>query len=467
VGNTNNSNNTHTPAGPKFDQALGRFEYWMYVVECADGSLYTGYAKDVAARIATHNARRGAKYTKTRLPVKLAACAHFYTKERAMSAEAKFKMLTHSQKLALLDKAKAAAQQNFAKGNEAATVADAIDYAASTKTNDEANAETSATTSAKSNAAFKKLLEAELPNFNTEPLHEFIAREIVANIDEAYREFNLSLLPSVDPSRVLGVRTPALRKIASAAMKRALKPVAGSSSKPKAKSKTHPTSRPPEAPRLTTEAKTYLAALPHASFEEMQVHSFMIASLKNYDELIEQYELFIPHIDNWATCDQLATAPLMQDTTFAYNQALKWINSAHPYTVRYGIVVLMRHFLDESFGPELFDIVAQAGQKNTDAEGAKAANSSANALSSTAPESTSSAAPSVPSPPSPTYYVCMARAWFFAEAFAKQPKATLEWYTYALANGELDIWTARKAQQKAIESRKVSPATKATLKELF
>jgi hypothetical protein len=61
----------------------------------------------------------------------------------------------------------------------------------------------------------------------------------------------------------------------------------------------------------------------------------------------------------------------------------------------------------------------------------------------------------------------MARAWFFAEAFAKQPEVTLEWYTRALASGKLDAWTARKAKQKAIESRKVLPAIKTALKELF
>jgi predicted GIY-YIG superfamily endonuclease/3-methyladenine DNA glycosylase AlkD len=475
VSTENNSRGIHTQAGPKFDQALERFEHWMYVVECSDGSLYTGYAKNVSTRINTHNAGRGAKYTKTRLPVKLVMSARFYTKERAMSAEAKFKMLTHTQKQTLINKAKASTQheQNFTEGSAVGAVTStkaSVEASAetnsgasareSTKTNVETSAETNAKVRAEESVVFKKLLEDGLPNFDVEPLHEFIAREIVTNIDKTYRSFTLSLLPGVDPIHVLGVRTPALRKIATAAIKHALNTETNSNSNPDAKRKTSSSSSTTKAPRLTKEAKAYLAALPHASFEEMQVHSFMIASLKNYDELIEQYEQFIPHIDNWATCDQLATAPLMQDPTVAYNQALKWLKSTDPYTVRYGILVLMRHFLDELFKPELFDIVTQARQNTGFAEGI--VNSS-----TTESNGVHDATPSAPTPPSPIYYMNMAHAWFLAEAFAKQPKATSEWYTHALASGKLDTWTARKAKQKAIESRKVSPAIKAKLKEIF
>lgn len=79
--------------------------HYMYVLECADGTLYTGYAADVEQRIATHNEGRGAKYTRSRLPVKLVACAAFATKNEAMSAEYRFKRLSRSQKLGLLDAA--------------------------------------------------------------------------------------------------------------------------------------------------------------------------------------------------------------------------------------------------------------------------------------------------------------------------------------------------------------------------
>ena len=74
----------------------------MYVVKCADGTLYTGYSPDVEARVAAHNAGKGAKYTKTRRPVELVANAAFETKHEAMSAEWHFKQLSRVQKDALL-----------------------------------------------------------------------------------------------------------------------------------------------------------------------------------------------------------------------------------------------------------------------------------------------------------------------------------------------------------------------------
>lgn len=76
--------------------------HYMYVLECADGSLYTGYAVDVQARLAVHNAGKGAKYTRARLPVTLLAYAQFETKHDAMHAEYVFKQLTRNEKDALL-----------------------------------------------------------------------------------------------------------------------------------------------------------------------------------------------------------------------------------------------------------------------------------------------------------------------------------------------------------------------------
>ena len=64
---------------------------YMYVVECADGTLYTGYTTDVERRLKTHNAGKGAKYTRARLPVKLLYSEAFASKPEAMSAEALFK----------------------------------------------------------------------------------------------------------------------------------------------------------------------------------------------------------------------------------------------------------------------------------------------------------------------------------------------------------------------------------------
>ena len=77
---------------------------YTYIVECADGSLYCGWTNDLEKRIADHNAGKGAKYTKTRLPVKLVYHEEFNTKEEAMSREWHIKQLRREDKLKLINK---------------------------------------------------------------------------------------------------------------------------------------------------------------------------------------------------------------------------------------------------------------------------------------------------------------------------------------------------------------------------
>ena len=76
----------------------------MYVLECADGSLYTGYTTDVEKRLKTHNAGKGAKYTRARLPVKLLYKESYPDKPSAMSAEALFKKKSRQEKLNYIKK---------------------------------------------------------------------------------------------------------------------------------------------------------------------------------------------------------------------------------------------------------------------------------------------------------------------------------------------------------------------------
>lgn len=76
--------------------------HYVYLVQCADATLYTGYAKDVQQRIAVHNTGKGARYTRTRLPVTLLASWHFPTQSSALKREYQIKQLTRQQKLALI-----------------------------------------------------------------------------------------------------------------------------------------------------------------------------------------------------------------------------------------------------------------------------------------------------------------------------------------------------------------------------
>ncbi len=75
---------------------------YTYILECCDGSLYTGYTVDLSHRLKMHNAGRGSKYTRSRLPVRLVYCEEFPLKEEAMRRECEIKKLTRSQKLELI-----------------------------------------------------------------------------------------------------------------------------------------------------------------------------------------------------------------------------------------------------------------------------------------------------------------------------------------------------------------------------
>lgn len=76
--------------------------WWVYLVRCADGTLYCGATNDVARRIAAHNAGAGARYTRGRGPVRLLAQMKFSTKSEAMRAEARIKRLPRQEKIACL-----------------------------------------------------------------------------------------------------------------------------------------------------------------------------------------------------------------------------------------------------------------------------------------------------------------------------------------------------------------------------
>ncbi len=76
--------------------------HYTYIVECADGSLYTGYTTDVDARVKKHNSGNGAKYTRSRLPVKLVYYEEYGTKHEAMSREYNIKQMSRKAKLDLI-----------------------------------------------------------------------------------------------------------------------------------------------------------------------------------------------------------------------------------------------------------------------------------------------------------------------------------------------------------------------------
>lgn len=77
---------------------MDQAKHYFYVLECSDGTYYAGYTNDLNRRIATHNAGKGAKYTRARRPVKVIYYEEFHTKSEAMRAEYSFKKLSRKNK---------------------------------------------------------------------------------------------------------------------------------------------------------------------------------------------------------------------------------------------------------------------------------------------------------------------------------------------------------------------------------
>lgn len=77
-------------------------KHYTYMLQCADGTLYTGYTNHLEKRVKTHNEGRGAKYTRNRRPVKLVYFEVYDTKQQAMKREYAMKQLTRRQKMELI-----------------------------------------------------------------------------------------------------------------------------------------------------------------------------------------------------------------------------------------------------------------------------------------------------------------------------------------------------------------------------
>ena len=222
---------------------------------------------------------------------------------------------------------------------------------------------------------------------------ERVRARLFALRDEKVQAFNAKLLPTMDPSLVIGVRTPALRKFA--------RELAG-----------------------TEDAAAFLAALPHRYFEDNNLHGFLIESIRDCDACIAALNAFLPFVDNWATCDQTAPKALAKQPEKLRAQIERWMASEHAYTIRYGIGMLLRHFLDTRFA--LSDLERVAALRSEE------------------------------------YYVNMMIAWYFATALAKQYEAALPY----IEGKRLDEWTHNKAIQKTIESYRITAEQKEYLKSL-
>ena len=211
--------------------------------------------------------------------------------------------------------------------------------------------------------------------------------------DEKYRDFQQGLIPSVEQKEFIGIRTPALRKLAKELYK------AG-------------------------DLDEFFKDLPHKYFDENQLHAFAISEIKDFDECMKALEEFLPFVDNWATSDQMSPKVFKKNKEELLSHIKKWLKSDHTYTVRFGIGMLMQHFLDEDFDISYPEMVAQIR--------------------------------------SDEYHINMMIARYFATALAKQYESILPF----IEEKRLSPWTHNKAIQKSVESYRITDEQKTYLRRL-
>lgn len=156
---------------------------------------------------------------------------------------------------------------------------------------------------------------------------EAVCARLFALQDGKYRAFQCRLMPTVPPDAVLGVRMPALRRVA--------KELAGS-----------------------PQADAFLQVLPHRYYDENNLHGLLLAQSKDYGQTVQALEAFLPYVDNWATCDLLRPRAFLSHPPALPEQCRRWLDSGAVYTVRFAMGTLLNLYLDDFFRPEYLQWVS-------------------------------------------------------------------------------------------------------------
>lgn len=209
--------------------------------------------------------------------------------------------------------------------------------------------------------------------------------------DIKYGDFQAKLTPGIDRENIIGIRIPELRKFAKTYIKE-------------------------------DESKVFLSTLPHKYYDEYMLHGLLISEVKDFDECVKLVDVFLPYVDNWAVCDIMSPKIFKKHTDELLIKIEEWMASTHTYTIRFGMEMLMRYYLDDKFQEKYLDMVASVQ--------------------------------------SVEYYVNMMIAWYFATALAKQWDSTVKY----IENNVLDKWVHNKSIQKARESYRITGEQKEYLK---
>lgn len=220
-----------------------------------------------------------------------------------------------------------------------------------------------------------------------------IQKELFKLQNKKYAEFQAKLTPTVAREKFIGVRVPDVRKLAKAIYKDGA-------------------------------YEDFLKQLPHEYYDEDMLHGLILSEIKGYEVCVAAVDEFLPYVNNWAVCDIMSPKVFRKHKTELIEKIKEWVASKETYTCRFGMEMLMSHFLDEDFKAEYLKIPASVRSEE--------------------------------------YYVNMMTAWFFATALAKQWDATIPY----IENNKLDVWTHNKTIQKARESYRITDEQKEYLKGL-
>ena len=220
-----------------------------------------------------------------------------------------------------------------------------------------------------------------------------IQKELFSLQDKEYMKFLSKLTPNVPEDTIIGVRIPEIRKLAKKLVK-------------------------------NNEYEDFLKELPHKYYDENLLHGAIISESKNFEKCIKLLDNFLPFVDNWAVCDTISPKIFKKYKKELIEKIKEWSQSDKTYTCRFGVEMLMTHFLDEDFKKEYLEVVADIHSEE--------------------------------------YYVKMVVAWFFATALAKQ----WDYAVIYLEDNRLDVWVHNKTIQKARESLRILEDKKGYLKGL-
>ena len=146
--------------------------------------------------------------------------------------------------------------------------------------------------------------------------------------DIKYKSFQERLIPNIDKNVIIGIKIPALRKLAKEMIK-------GES------------------------YINFLDSLPHVYLEENLLHAILVSELKDYDQCIFRLNLFLPYVDNWEVCDIISPKVFKKNNIKLIDEIKEWLNSKDEYIIRFGIEILMMYYLDDNFDISYHDLVSK------------------------------------------------------------------------------------------------------------